>query len=52
MFTSICTGPSLIDYFTTLFTFSTNGVKYDFKTDIREDSEVGDSVDRDVYTKQ
>ena len=38
------TGLSLIDYFTTLFTFSTNGVKYDFKTDIREDSEVDDKV--------
>lgn len=38
------TGLSLIDYFTSLFTFSTNGVTYDFKTDEQTKSDVTDEV--------
>lgn len=38
------TGLSLIDYFTSSFTFSTSGVTYDFKTDTQTKSGVNDEV--------
>lgn len=38
------TGLSLVDYFTTKFTMSTNGVCYDFKTDEQTQSNVGNEV--------
>jgi hypothetical protein len=38
------TGLSLIDYFTSFFTFSTNGTTYDFKTDLKTKSKVTDEV--------
>lgn len=38
------TGLSLIDYFTSSFTFSTNGVTYDFKTDTQAKSNANDEV--------
>ena len=38
------TGLSLVDYFTTKFTMSTNGICYDFKTDDSVESNIGDEV--------